>query len=501
MHRLDLWALDPLQQLQDPRLLLKKLLLEVIKNGCHEDLPDSDFLQIKTVKYVTRKECPWLAAVAAKINHDTHCALGKPLNIAEMAAIKLYTDSKHSYKDLGWAQRTGNLSRWQVWDQLLITAMLKLHLAELALANENNNWKQRNHTYSGLAGIQFAEKEKIGFFKTYVSTSTYAPKALAFTAGAGMLMYVSPAMQRQFINCDVDWISKFPENEILFARSADIAGFPAPKWKGQAQGDRVPGVQKVIFSPAAAPLIIPKGTTHTLSAQAITHEFSYIKIEEDATLTIVPWQLNQQSGGHLAIRCYGDCMLGKNAKISVSAKGYTGSTSPLYHGHGPRGGASGTYCAAGGSNSTPGGSGQCRDAFSEATAYHASSQAAAGQVILTRDSLMCGSGGGYLQYPNSSETALSPGANGTSGGGALYLEMMVSYSWPKIPLSWPTEAQLHHLQAAQGVAGVSVWPSKGWLPLPPLQRSFVPTPKAVATEKPFILPHKALVVQAILPSI
>ena len=173
----------------------------------------------------------------------------------------------------------------------------------------------------------------------------------------------------------------------------------------------------------ASRTFIPKGTTHTLTAQATPYEFSYIKIEEDATLTIAPWQLNQQSGGKLSIHCYGDCILGKNAKISVSAKGYSGSTSPQYYGYGPRGGASGIYCAAGGSNSTAGGSGQCRDAFSEATTYHASSQAAAGQVLLTRDSLMCGSGGGYVRYPNSRETSLSPGANGASGGGALYVEI------------------------------------------------------------------------------
>ena len=131
----------------------------------------------------------------------------------------------------------------------------------------------------------------------------------------------------------------------------------------------------------------------------------------------------QQNGGHLAIRCYGDCMLGKNAKVNVSAKGYSGSTSPHYYGYGPRGGATGTYCAAGGSNSTAGGRGHCHDAFDKATTYHASSPAAYGQVILTKDNLTCGSGGGYLGYPHSSNTALSAGAPGAPGGGALYLEI------------------------------------------------------------------------------
>ena len=259
--------------------------------------------------------------------------------------------------------------------------------------------KHPKYTYSGLMGIEFKVEERIGFFKTYVSTTREEDKAFGFANAKGMVMYITPEMQQQFINADVEWISQHEfEEEILFARSADITGFSAPKWKATLLGYNG-DVQKVNFAPAAAPLIIPKGTTHTLPAQAIPYAFSYIKIEEEATLTIVPWKKVQPNGGHLSIRCYGDCMLGKNAQINVSAKGYSGSTSPHYYGYGPRGGATGTYCAAGGSNSTAGGSGRFRDAFDEATTYHANSLPAYGQVILTKDSIFCGSGGGYLGYP------------------------------------------------------------------------------------------------------
>ena len=33
MNKLDLWAFDPYLQIEDPRALLKKLLLEVINHG------------------------------------------------------------------------------------------------------------------------------------------------------------------------------------------------------------------------------------------------------------------------------------------------------------------------------------------------------------------------------------------------------------------------------------------------------------------------------------
>ena len=124
------------------------------------------------------------------------------------------------------------------------------------------------------------------------------------------------------------------------ARSGDMAGFSTSIRQTTLQGDPTEDLQKVSFTPEVAPLVIPKGTTHTLPAQALPYEFSYIKIAENATLTIVSWQPNLQSGGKLSIHCYGDCILGKNATISVSAKGYRGqyiSTLPWLW---PRGGAS-----------------------------------------------------------------------------------------------------------------------------------------------------------------
>ena len=105
-----------------------------------------------------------------------------------------------------------------------MTALLKLHLAEL-----HHNCKCLYNTYSGLSYIQFKEKEKIGFFKTYVSTSRYKSTAIKFTNEEGMVMYLTPKMQQQFINGDVQWISKYAEEEeILFARSADIRRISRP---------------------------------------------------------------------------------------------------------------------------------------------------------------------------------------------------------------------------------------------------------------------------------
>ena len=81
-----------------------------------------------------------------------------------------------------------------------------------------------------------------------------------------MLMFLSYDVVETFPNCCVDWISPFPESEILFARSADILGFPSLKWKGKVKKGELKGakLQSVNFTPAAMPLVVEKGTTHQL---------------------------------------------------------------------------------------------------------------------------------------------------------------------------------------------------------------------------------------------
>ena len=453
MNKMNLQAFDTLTFLQNPCILLKKLLIEVIDNGfIYEFITDTEAqgrkAKIAIAKYVTPAEYPWLTKVWAKMDCDEHRQLGYPLNIAEMTAIKLYTDSKRAYGDLGWSQRTDSLHKWRTWDQLLMTALLKLHLAEKATETKHTGW-----LYSGLKDIQFKEKEKFGFFKTYVSTTKNVTKAQEFVKESeGMIMYISTDMQEQFINADVDWISCFDEAEVLFARSADINGYPAPTWKALYAEKHVPNnpnVQRVDFTSAGPPLVVPQGTTHTLPV-AHAYAFSYIKLEEGATLTIEPWQPNNPAGGYLRIRCFGDCILEKDATITVSEKGYAGGSHDHPTGHGPGGGQTGFYCVAGGSHATQGGNGKCQD-MSTGQCYSAESGAIYAPAILKKNNLSLGSGGGYIRYPvqyslillywcrqyeklpsiendpDILSTLLSysdeEGQSGKRGGGGLYLEI------------------------------------------------------------------------------
>ena len=465
MNRLNLWALDPLQQLQDPRLLLKKLLQEVSKNGCSTDIPEkTDWSHIYSTKYVTPQECPWLTTVSSFVNSNR----GKPLNIAEMAAIKLYTDSTKAYGDLGWAQRSGKLGKWEVWDQLLMSALLKLHLAELA------SGKRRTDTYSGLSDIKFYGAKK-GFFTTYVSTSKYKSTAQRFIEAEGMMMYISPAMQREFINADVSWISTFPqEEEILFARSADIPFYPAPKWKATLEGELVEDVQKVVFEPAADPLVVPKNTTKELSAAA-SYEFSYINLREGATLTVKAWNYWNREGGSLSIRCYGDCILEKGAKIVLNAKGYSGGDRYHPQGYGKyrllesrrfvsTGGHGGSYCAGGGSLTSQGSSGQCQDAFNSKK-YHASSGTCHHACIAHKNDMRLGSGGGYIDCADAftTDNELQKGAQGASGGGALYVEIDGNLQLAEETAFLANGGDAHKLTGGAGSGGTICIAVKGTL--------------------------------------
>ena len=301
MNRLDLLELNPLLCLQDPRFLLKKLLIEVMNNTLTLPGSEEDYEKIRTVKYVTEQEFPFMKDVYEKVESGKHKQLGNPLNIAEMCVMIFYTIGANGdtalYSDLGRAQRSGDFDRWKVWDQLLMSAILKLHLAEMKNKKKiprfyDKENKVLSQLYSGLKNIQFDQKEKIGFFKTYVSTSWDKNVAVTFAlqnADKGMLMFLSYDVVETFPNCCVDWISPFPESEILFARSADILGFPSLKWKGKVKKEELKGrrLQSVNFTPAAMPLVVEKGTTHQLDGTK-EHQFSYIKLEDNATLTVTP---------------------------------------------------------------------------------------------------------------------------------------------------------------------------------------------------------------------
>ena len=105
-------------------------------------------------------------------------------------------------------------------------------------------------------------------------------------------------------------------------------------------------------------------------------------------------------GGVLNIRCYGDCILGKNAKIILTCKRlcrWDILTHPAWL-WARGGGHGGAYCAGGGSHATVGGRGQCRDAFNN-TIYNAPCGEHSPYTVLHKTHLPLGSGGGGIQYP------------------------------------------------------------------------------------------------------
>ena len=76
--------------------------------------------------------------------------------------------------------------------------------------------------YSGLNNVEIKNYNEKGFFKEYTSTSKNKQIGLEFANNAGMLMYISPDMQRKFICCDVSWISDSTNEEEIYLLEVQI---------------------------------------------------------------------------------------------------------------------------------------------------------------------------------------------------------------------------------------------------------------------------------------
>ncbi|MEM7361884.1 MAG: tetratricopeptide repeat protein [Bacteroidota bacterium] len=407
---------DPLDKLVDPRLPLNSLIQELIANDSNGSLL-GDIVEekeveavkerIQSVKYLTKYELPWLGPwVEDKMGCDEHKALGAPLDLVEICAIALYTNTNRCSQYLCSAQRCGNFTRCPLWDEYLMKGIFKLHQKER---------KTNRVLYSGLERVSMRDMTMVGFFKTYTSTSFLFEKAMEFKGWEtpGMLLFLVPEMLDVFPNCQVDWISRFPhEKEVLFARSSDIGWYAPPKWQAtvfeptEEQEQVGKESQCVRLTPFSKPLIVPKNETYCLSSGNYT--FSYIKVGENATLRTDAWAADKKKGGSLSIECKGDCRIEKGACINLKGLGYTGGTKTHRQGYGPGGGYGGERCcAAGGSHRTQGSDGSCQEAFTQRI-YHA-------KAVQKKLKTVLGSGGGYIQYSD------EDGEEGTAGGGGLRL--------------------------------------------------------------------------------
>ena len=74
--------------------------------------------------------------------------------------------------------------------------------------------------------VKLNYNKKIGYFKTYVSTSWKKEVAKAFMGkGSGMVIAFEKGIRKCWFCCDVSWISKFPDEcEVLFSRAIDTGG-------------------------------------------------------------------------------------------------------------------------------------------------------------------------------------------------------------------------------------------------------------------------------------
>ena len=187
----------------------------MVKKGGKPSLkPGVTLSDIESLEYITANELEFLEGVEEKFNCQKHINRGSVLNIAEMFAVKLYTDSTDCCYDLNKSLRTDKpdkkwwRDKWSVWNQCLMQGILKLHLAELALERKNpgKGWKPTNTLYSGLNRVKL-NQTGIGFFKNYTSTTLERSVAGNFLDDQGMIMFIDHKMCQQFVNCDVSWIS------------------------------------------------------------------------------------------------------------------------------------------------------------------------------------------------------------------------------------------------------------------------------------------------------
>eukprot|EP01084_Bolivina_argentea_P213867 363127_1 len=145
------------------------------------------------------------------MNHFRHEQMGKPLNRAEMLALIVYTGCDCNY-DLCKHQRNGDYEKWKWFDYCLWNAIYKLSRCQ----------KGQYKIYSGLQLVNF-DKTKMSdaYFATYISCSWVKDVSLKFMGDKGMIIEMEESIRQSFVCCNVQWISKFPDEcEVLIARTA-----------------------------------------------------------------------------------------------------------------------------------------------------------------------------------------------------------------------------------------------------------------------------------------
>eukprot|EP01083_Nonionella_stella_P041456 112404_1 len=191
------------------------LIDEVIKNGFKTDL----CLLCSTDDDCKHTEFGIMNVVDEKLNCRKLKIMDVRLKRGEMLSLILYTGGQCNY-DLCASQRNGDYDKWKWFDYFLFSAIRKL-----------SKWEKGFFpVYTGMNAVNLDQKQTIGYFQTYVSTSWHMEVALCFIKGNGMLIRLDSGFKNgdSISNvhcCDVSWVSKFPdEAEILFARSVNSYG-------------------------------------------------------------------------------------------------------------------------------------------------------------------------------------------------------------------------------------------------------------------------------------
>eukprot|EP01084_Bolivina_argentea_P285387 489380_1 len=188
------------QQTEDK--LLELLINEIKNNGFANDLNRN-------------KNKSLLDVAKEKLKHPRHIAMKSPLKLVEMFSIVLYTEASCNY-DLCKNQRDGNFKKWVIFDYVLDQAITKL------AAKEYGDYP----VYSGVSNvmIDFTDADtdgnipyKVGYLCTFTSTSWDINVAKQFCGSKGIIVEFSSNIRKY--GCDVSWISKYPEKEILFSRA------------------------------------------------------------------------------------------------------------------------------------------------------------------------------------------------------------------------------------------------------------------------------------------
>eukprot|EP01083_Nonionella_stella_P227149 806158_1 len=153
--------------------------------------------------------------VKEKMDHFRHKRYGSPLQECHMLALILYTGCDCD-GDLCKSQRNGDFSKWKQFDINLSQAIERLSKCEYG----------RYKVYSGACTVKL-NKDMIndGYFVTYTSSSWKKEVAQMFAGGRGgegIIFEMDEEFRRHSICCDVSWISKFDEYEILFSRHSAI---------------------------------------------------------------------------------------------------------------------------------------------------------------------------------------------------------------------------------------------------------------------------------------